>query len=211
MSKRSMVLVIAAMLFLTSALFAQSDKKTKSKTEGKQVAAPEQMVSAAEAAKGGYVIGPEDVLKIDVWKEPEMSGTVPVRPDGKISLALLGDVQAAGLTPLELTTRLIDNLKKYLEDPRVTVTVQTVLSRRVFILGQVSRPGTFPLLSDMTVFQALSAAGGISEYAKGAKIYVLRTEGGKQVKLPFNYKAALRGNDPEKNFLLKPGDTIVVP
>jgi polysaccharide export outer membrane protein len=204
-----MVLAMAAVLFLTPALFAQSDKK-KNKEE-KRGAAAGQMAPNAGAADGGYVIGPEDVLKVDVWKEPEMSGNVPVRPDGKISLSLLGDVQAAGLTPTELTAQLTSLLKKYLEDPRVTVMVSTVNSRRVFILGQVGRAGAFPLLPEMTVLQALSTAGGLSPYAAADKIYVLRTENGSQVKLPFQYKQVIKGRKPEQNIILKPGDTIVVP
>lgn len=151
------------------------------------------------------------MLKINIWKEPEMSGDVPVRPDGKISLTLLGDVQAAGLTPTQLTTQITDLLKKYLDDPRVTVTVGAVNSRRVFILGQVGRPGAFPLLPDMTVLQALSTAGGLSLYAAADKIYVLRIENGNQVKLAFQYKQVIKGNKPEQNIVLKSGDTIVVP
>ncbi|MBZ5630338.1 MAG: polysaccharide export protein [Acidobacteriia bacterium] len=150
-------------------------------------------------------------MKINIWKEPEMSGDVPVRPDGKISLTLLGDVQAAGLTPTQLTTQITDLLKKYLDDPRVTVTVGAVNSRRVFILGQVGRPGAFPLLPDMTVLQALSTAGGLSLYAAADKIYVLRIENGNQVKLAFQYKQVIKGNKPEQNIVLKSGDTIVVP
>jgi polysaccharide export outer membrane protein len=208
MRKRTVIVAIAALL-LAPSLFANSDKK---KDEGKSApAAAQQTTSNAVAANTGYVIGPEDVLKINIWKEPEMSGDVPVRPDGKISLTLLGDVQAAGLTPTQLTTQITDLLKKYLEDPRVTVTVGAVNSQRVFVLGQVGRPGAFPLLPNMTVLQALSTAGGLSLYASADKIYVLRIENGKQVKLAFQYKQVIKGNRPEQNIVLKSGDTIVVP
>ena len=172
MRKRTVMVAIVAVLVLAPSLFASSEKK---KNEEKSApAAAQQTTSNAAAANAGYVIGPEDMLKINIWKEPEMSGDVPVRPDGKISLTLLGDVQAAGLTPTQLTTQITDLLKKYLDDPRVTVTVGAVNSRRVFILGQVGRPGAFPLLPDMTVLQALSTAGGLSLYAAADKIYVLR-------------------------------------
>ena len=203
------MVAIVAVLVLAPSLFASSDKK---KNEEKSApAAAQQTTSNAAAANAGYVIGPEDMLKINIWKEPEMSGDVPVRPDGKISLTLLGDVQAAGLTPTQLTTQITDLLKKYLDDPRVTVTVGAVNSRRVFILGQVGRPGAFPLLPDMTVLQALSTAGGLSLYAAADKIYVLRIENGNQVKLAFQYKQVIKGNKPEQNIVLKSGDTIVVP
>jgi polysaccharide export outer membrane protein len=207
MNKRVRILAMTALLFVTSTVFAGSDQKNQAAPG----TAPEQGQPTPATTDPSYIIGPEDVLQVNVWKEPELTQSVPVRPDGKISLPLLNDVQAAGFTPMELTSRLTTALKKYLEDPRVTITVTTVNSRRVFILGQVTHPGAFPLLSDMTVFQALSAAGGISEYAKATKIYVLRNENGKRVRLPFNYKDALRGQKQDQNFLLKPGDTIVVP
>ena len=158
-----------------------------------------------------YLIGPEDVININVWKEPEMSATVPVRPDGKISLPLLNDVQAAGLTPVQLADSLTERVKKYLEEPRVTVIVSAVNSRRIYLTGQIARPGAMPLLTDMTIMQALATAGCCLEFANTKKIYLLRNENGKQVKYPFNYNNALKGKDTEQNLVLKPGDTIVVP
>lgn len=158
-----------------------------------------------------YRIGPQDVLKIDVWKEDQLTRTVPVRPDGKISLPLLNDVQAAGLTPMDLATSIRDGLKKFINDPQVTVTVVEINSRRVYVTGEVARPGAFPLLPNMTVLQVLSTAGGFTQFAKEKNIYVLRTENGKQVKLPFNYKDAINGKKPEQNVMLHPGDVIVVP
>ncbi len=158
-----------------------------------------------------YVIGPDDVLNINVWKEAEVSGNVPVRPDGKISVPLLNDVQAAGLTPTQLAADLAEKLKKYLEQPRVTVVVTAINSRRVYILGQVARPGAFPLLPGMTVLQALSSAGGLAEFAHSKDIYVLRTENGKQQRIAFNYKAVLRGLNTAQDISLKAGDTIIVP
>jgi len=158
-----------------------------------------------------YKIGPQDVLRIDVWKEAEVTRAVPVRPDGKISLPLLNDVQAAGLTPMKLAAVIADGLTKYINNPQVTVTVSEINSRRIYVTGEVSRAGAFPLLPNMTVLQALSSSGGFTQFAKLKNIYVLRTEDGKQVKLPFNYKDAVHGKTPEQNVLLQAGDVIVVP
>jgi len=158
-----------------------------------------------------YIIGPQDVVRIDVWKEPEISRTIPVRPDGKISLPLLNDLQASGLTALQLGKAIRDGLTKYLTSPEVTVTVTEINSRRVYITGEVARAGAFPLLPNMTVLQALSSAGGFTQFAKLKSIYVLRNEGGKQVQHPFNYKEVVKGKNQEENILLQPGDVIVVP
>jgi polysaccharide export outer membrane protein len=136
---------------------------------------------------------------------------VPVRPDGKISLPLLNDVQAAGLTPSELAAQITTNLKKFVTAPQVTVIVTAINSQRVFIIGEVLRPGAFPLLPGMTVLQALSSAGGFTQFASLSKIYILRNEDGKQTKHPFNYKAAINGKQVDQNFLMKAGDQIVVP
>jgi polysaccharide export outer membrane protein len=159
----------------------------------------------------GYKIGPQDVLRIDVWKEPEISRSVPVRPDGKISLPLLNDVQAAGLTAMELANVISEGLKKFINSPQVTVSVSEINSRRVYVTGEVTRPGAFPLLPNMNVLQALTSAGGFTQFARTKSIYVLRTEDGKQVKHPFNYKDVVNGKKPEDNITLQPGDTIVVP
>ncbi|MCL6480339.1 MAG: polysaccharide export protein [Firmicutes bacterium] len=158
-----------------------------------------------------YRIGAQDVLTISVWKEPEITRTVPVRPDGKISLPLLDDVQAAGLTPMELAANITSGLKKFIADPQVTVIVTEINSRHFYVLGEVVRPGAYPLLPGMTVLQALSGAGGFSQWANLNEIYVLRDEGGKQVRYPFKYKDVLKGKRTEQNIELKPGDTIVVP
>jgi polysaccharide export outer membrane protein len=157
------------------------------------------------------VIGPQDVLEISVWKEPELSRSVPVRPDGRISLPLLNDVQAAGLTPEALTTQITAGLDKFMTNPQVTVIVSQINSQRIYILGEVARPGAFPLLPGMTVLQALSDAGGFTPFAKSKKIYVLRGQKGKQEKLFFNYKEVVDGKRPEENLELKSGDTIIIP
>ena len=158
-----------------------------------------------------YVIGAQDVLDIDVWKEAELTRSVPVRPDGKISLPLLNDVQAAGLTPIQLSEEITTELKKFITDPQVTVIVTDINSQRVYILGEMTRPGAYPLLPGMTVLQALSSAGGFTAFANMKKIYVLRNEGGKQEKFPFNYKDVVKGKNAEQNIMLKAGDQIVVP
>lgn len=167
--------------------------------------------AAKPAAEAEYKIGPQDVLRIDVWKEPEISRTIPVRPDGKISLPLLNDVQASGLTAMELARALREGLSKYLTSPQVTVTVSEINSRRVYVTGEVNRAGSMPLLPNMTVLQALSGAGGFTQFAKLKGIYVLRNENGKQVKYPFDYKQVVKGNNSEQNIPLLPGDVIVVP
>ena len=173
--------------------------------------APAKTAPPVTSVDPDYKIGPQDVLRIDVWKEPDISRTIPVRPDGKISLPLLNDVQAAGMTAMQLSASLRDNLSKYLTNPQVTVTVTEINSRRVYITGEVTRAGALPLLPNMTVLQALSSAGGFTQFAKLKNIYVLRTEDGKQTKHPFNYKEVVKGNLPEQNILLQPGDVIVVP
>ena len=158
-----------------------------------------------------YIIGPQDMLAVNVWKEPDLSGNVQVRPDGKVSIPLLDDVQAAGLTAMGLSSEITTGLKRYVADPRVTVVVTAINSRRIYVLGEVARAGSFTLLPDMTVLQAISVAGGLTQFAHGKKIYVLRNEGGKQTKHPFNYNRVLKGKRSEDNFTLNPGDTIVVP
>jgi polysaccharide biosynthesis/export protein len=174
-------------------------------------AAPADNQSKAATTDSNYVIGAQDVLDVSVWKEPEVSRVVPVRPDGKISLPLLNDLQAAGLNPGQLAAQITDSLKKFVTNPQVTVIVTTINSQRVYILGEVSRPGAFPLLPNMTVLQALSSAGGFTQFAREKKIYVLRNEDGKQVKHPFDYKAVIAGKNSDQDIILKAGDTIVVP
>ena len=179
-----------------------------SKSASKPVQPASQVAVAADA---NYKIGPQDVLRIDVWKENEITRSVPVRPDGKISLPLLNDVQAAGLTAMELANNIREGLKKFITNPQVTVSVTDINSRRVYVTGEVTRPGAYPLLPNMTVLQALTSASGFTQFARTKKIYVLRNEGGKQVKYPFNYNEVVKGKMSEDNIMLQSGDTIVVP
>lgn len=156
-----------------------------------------------------YVIGPEDSLQITVWKEPTLSGNFPVRPDGMISLVLVGDLPAAGQTPMALANDITTRLRKYIQDPVVTVVVLGVNSQRIFMVGEVGHVGPVMLTPGMTPLQAIVTAGGLSQFANSKKIYILRSVGGKQQKMPFNYKAAVKGTD--EGIPLMPGDTIVVP
>jgi polysaccharide biosynthesis/export protein len=188
----------------------------------KTVAAVPRPATAKPGAKTGatpgvvatdpdYRIGPMDVLRIDVWKEADISRIVPVRPDGKISLPLLNDIQAAGLTTMQLSAMIASGLKEYISNPQVTVSLSEINSRRVYITGEVTRPGALPLLPNMTVLQALSSTGGFTQFAKLKDIYVLRTEGGKKVKYAFSYKDVVAGKKQEQDIELQPGDVIVVP
>lgn len=161
--------------------------------------------------KDEYVIGPADVLEIHVWREPDLSRTIPVRPDGKITLPLLNDVQASGLTPLELKAGIEKGLARFVESPTVSVAVQEIHSKNIFVLGQVESPGQYPLQQDLTVLQALSLAGGLAEWADKGDIVILRKENGKQRRIKFDYKNVSKGKHLERNIFLRPGDTIIVP
>lgn len=192
----------------------QGSTSTKDASAGQKpapTAAPAPAEPKAATDDPGYIIGPEDILAINVWKETELTKTVPVRPDGKISLPLLNDVQAAGLTPQQLGASIREGLKKFISDPEVTVIVNAVNSRRIYVMGEVSHPGVLPLAPGMTVLQALASAGSFTQFANIKGIYLLRTEDGKQVKHPFNYKAVVKGQNAEQNLVLRSGDTIVVP
>jgi polysaccharide export outer membrane protein len=201
--------LVVGLLLIAVAIPARAQEATENQKPTKPAA------NAAPAKPAtvdpNYVIGAQDMIDVSVWKEPEVSRTVPVRPDGKISLPLLNDVQAAGLTPSQLAAQLTDSLKKFVANPQVTVIVTAINSQRVYIMGEVTRAGAYPLLPGMTFLQALSSAGGFTQFANLKKIYLLRPENGKQVKYPFNYKEVIRGKNPEQNISLKAGDTIVVP
>jgi polysaccharide export outer membrane protein len=207
--KKGMKLACVTLLgFVTIAMWAQDDSNENAPKPEKPPAPEAQ--PAASSVPVDYTIGADDTLRISVWKEPDMSVTLPVRPDGKISMPLLDDVQAAGMTPMQLAGSIREKLKKYIADPRVTVVVTAMNSQRVYLLGEVVHSGPTTLLPGMTVLQALSSAG-FTQFANLKAIYLLRTQGGQQTKIPFNYKEALKGRGTQQNFVLKPGDTIVVP
>ena len=168
-------------------------------------------VSTGVPLPTAYVIGPEDVLLIVVWREKDMSADVVVRPDGKITLPLLNDLQAAGLTPDQLRQTVEKAASKYVAEPNATVIVKAINSRKVHILGSVGRAGTYPLSGDMTVLQLIALAGGLQEYADAKHITVMRKEDGKDTVLKFNYKDVVRQKNMPQNVQLKPGDTVIVP
>jgi polysaccharide export outer membrane protein len=179
-----------------------------------QQAAPANGAPAAPASVAlppDYVIGPEDVLAVMFWRDKEMSGEYVVRPDGQITLPLLNDVQAAGLTPEQLKDELTKAASKLMEDPTVTVGVKAINSRRVHITGMVAKPGAYALTSPMTVVQLIATAGGLHEFADKKKILIVRNESGRQVAFKFNYKDFLNGKNLKQNIQLKPGDTVVIP
>ncbi|MCC7124837.1 MAG: polysaccharide biosynthesis/export family protein [Acidobacteria bacterium] len=175
--------------------------------------APSPAAAAAPAAQvpAGYVIGAADVLGVVFWREPELSGDVTVRPDGKISLPVIGEIQAAGLAPEALQAQVRDASAKYITDPNVVVVVRTINSRRIFVTGLVATPGGQALVGPLTVLQALAQAGGVTEYADSKNITILRTENGQPRVFKFNYKDVSRGRNLNQNITLLPGDTVVVP
>jgi polysaccharide biosynthesis/export protein len=193
-------------LLAAAAVGAQDASKTSQKP------APPATQSSVPAAAGGpsYVIGPDDVLTVSVWKEPDLTSTLPVRPDGSISLPLLNDVRAAGLTPMQLAAAITEKLRKYVGDPRVTVVVKEINSKKIYVTGEVQHTGALQLQPGMTVLQALADAG-FTQFANTKHIYVLRSENGVQQKIPVDYKRLLKGQAGNQDIALKPGDTIVVP
>jgi polysaccharide export outer membrane protein len=175
--------------------------------------APTPVADPAKGHDDSFVIGNDDVLAINVWKEPDVSRpSIPVRSDGKISLPLAGEVQAAGLTPLKLEQAIAAKLQNFISQPEVTVIVQQINSQKYNVLGQVARPGTFVITNSLTVLDAIALAGGFRDFAKQKSIYVLRQNAdGTQTRLPFNYKEVVKGKNPEQNVKIQPKDTIVVP
>jgi polysaccharide biosynthesis/export protein len=221
MRRRSMMPVpaylAASLLLLPIAVQAQQMPPAPAKAPEAATAAPPSAAQMTSQPKGttmidstSYVIGAEDNLQVTVWKEPTLSGTFPVRPDGMISLVLVGDIPAAGITPVQLGNDIATRLKKYIQDPSVSVVVTAVNSQRIFIIGEVGKVGPMMLAPGMTPLQAISAAGGLSTFANAKRIYILRGPQGKQTKIPFNYKQALKG-ESKQLVTLQPGDTIVVP
>lgn len=170
-----------------------------------------QTAPSAVALPDDYVVGAEDVLGVVFWREAELSGDVTVRPDGRVTLPVIGELQAAGLRPEELKKQIETAAAKYVTEPNVTVVVRTINSRRVFVTGRVTTPGVHLLKGPLTVMQAIALSGGVTEFADAKNIKVLRIVDGKSVTLPFNYKDVVRGRKLEQNILLLPGDTVVVP
>lgn len=167
---------------------------------------------AARPHDDSFIIGNDDLLAINVWKEPDVSRSIPVRSDGKISLPLIGELQAAGQTPAKLEQDIAERLKNYISEPEVTVIVQQINSQKINILGMVNRPGSYVLAGSMTVLDAIAQAGGFRDFAKQKSIYVLRQNvDGTQTRLSFNYKEVVKGINPAQNLKLQPRDSIIVP
>jgi polysaccharide biosynthesis/export protein len=222
-SMGAMLLIPVAAMPLAAQMTSESPSATVASANSAPAGSPQQQQTTPPAtpkASGDanyagpmdasrYVIGPQDSLQVTVWKEPTLSGTIPVRPDGMISLVLVGDMPAAGLTPMALSADISQRLKKYIQDPVVTVVVLGVNSQRVFLVGEVAHVGPVMMTPGMTPLQAIVTGGGLSPFASSKHIYILRVVAGKQQKIPFNYKQALKGDNSGVSLL--PGDTIVVP
>jgi polysaccharide biosynthesis/export protein len=213
-SRRIGLIAAATCLLMSSGLWAQTGSAGAAAAP-RSNAAPSQNVDPSTVSKphdDTFVIGNDDVLAINVWKEPDISRSIPVRSDGKISLPLVGEVQAAGRTPLKLEVEIASRLKNYISEPEVTVIVQQINSQKFNVLGQVNRPGTFVIANSPTVLDAIALAGGFRDFAKQKSIYVLRQNAdGTQTRIPFNYKDVVKGQNPAQNIKLQPRDTIVVP
>ena len=211
-SKCSLIILSGALL-LSSILWAQDGQTSQATNDSPSApAAVPQPQALAKGHDDTYVIGNDDMLAINVWKEPDVSRTIPVRSDGKISLPLAGQVQAAGTTPLKLEQDIAARLKSYIAEPEVTVIVQQVNSQKFNILGMVNKPGSYIIANSPTILDAIAIAGGFRDFAKQKAIYVLRQNpDGTQARIAFNYKDVVKGKNPEQNVKLVPRDTIVVP
>jgi polysaccharide export outer membrane protein len=208
-------LVLVAMALVSMRATAQSDSAAQP-TPPPAVVAPQSSAGNPNGGKShsddSYVIGANDVLAVSVWKEPDVSRSVPVRSDGKISLPLVGELQAGGQTPQQLEQEITKRLRNYISEPEVTVIVTDSKSQKVNILGMVVRPGAYLLTSATTVLDAVAMAGGFKDFAKQKSMYVLRqAPDGTQKRIPFNYKDVIKGKNPEQNIRLQAGDTVVIP
>ena len=211
LSASSSALVWGMVMMLASAGMAQTlARPVITPTVAPAAATPQVDAAMPDTDASRYVIGADDSLQITVWQEPSLSGTFPVRPDGMISLVLVGDIPAAGITPMHLAHDITVKLKKYIQDPIVSVVVAAVKSQRVYLVGEIQHAGPIELSPGMTPLQAIAEAGGLTPYTSGKHIYILRGPQGKQKKIPFNYRLALKG-DNRQDVPLLAGDTIVIP
>ncbi len=209
--------VLVVGLFLTAVNHIQGQSQSNADSSGQNAVSANTGVqrgggASIKAHDENFIIGNDDVLAISVWKEPELTKAVPVRSDGKISLPLVGEMQATGRSPLQLEQDITAKLKDFITTPEVTVIVQQVNSRKFNILGEVTKPGSFPLTASTTVMDAIATAGGFRDFAKKSNVYVLRKgPDGNESRLKFNYKDFIKGKDTSQNIRLEPNDTIIVP
>ena len=216
---RTLLLAMLAGLVLSGCLWGQAGSSPDKPAQAVPPNTNQETNKNAEAATAPakphddtFIIGVDDVLAVNVWKETEVSRSVPVRSDGKISLPLVGEVQAAGETPLQLELAIAKRLQSYISEPEVTVIVQQINSQKFNILGQVTKPGFYSLANSPTVLEALAMAGGFRDFAKKKSIYVLRQNpDGTTARLPFNYKDVIQGKNATQNVKLQPHDTVYVP
>lgn len=202
-------LILVACFAGQDRLQADSNKRADKKAAAQAQAAPG---ANKQAHNDSYLIGNDDVLAINVWKELEMSRSIPVRSDGKISLPLVGEVQAAGQTPLQLEHAIEQKLEAYISDPEVTVMVEQINSKKFNILGEVVKPGSYSLSLANSVVDAIAAAGGFRDFAKKSKVYILRkSPDGRQLRIPFDYKSFIKGKNASGDIQLQPNDTVIVP
>ena len=214
-SAREHVLALAGVLLLsgvTSVAHAQGPPQaSQPAASSSRNATPPADLQTGVPLPADYVIGADDVLMIFFWREKDLTGDVTVRPDGRITVPLINDIEAAGLTPDQLRSRVTQAATKFVQDPTVTVVVKQINSRKVFITGQIAKPGPYGLGGPLTVMQLIAMAGGVHEFADQKRITILRHEGGQLVSLPFNYEEMKKRKNLQQNILLKPGDTIIVP
>lgn len=203
-----------AILLSAGTLYGQAPSVTHGDSQlAKGVdAAAQPLATGNKPHDDSFVIGNDDMLSINVWKEPDITRSIPVRSDGKISLPLVGEVQAAGRTPLQLETEITSRLRAYIAAPEVTVMVQQINSEKFNILGQIVKPGAYSLTSGTTVLDAIATSGGFRDFAKKKDIYVLRQgSNGEVSRITFNYSDVIKGKHPEENIALRPRDTVIVP
>jgi polysaccharide export outer membrane protein len=208
MAKRSRLFRLALLLAIVTSTLAVSPANAQTAEAEQSATTPD---TTGVALPVEYLIGPEDVLGIVFWREPDMSGDVTVRPDGRITLPVIGEISAAGLHPQALQKQILAAAGKYISDPNVAVVVRQINSRKVFITGRVTNPGPYPLQGPRTVMQLIALAGGLTEYADSKNITIMRNAADGPKSFKFNYKDVAKGKNLEQNILLKPGDTVVVP
>jgi polysaccharide export outer membrane protein len=203
--------VVVGLLVPAGAAEAQQPAASGAAVPAPPSAAKPPVLLAGTPLPAGYVIGPEDILTVVFWREKDMSSDVSVRPDGKITLPLLNEIEATGRTPEQLRAAITEAASRYIEDPTVSVVVKQINSRKVFITGQVPKPGPYILNTPMTVLQLIAMAGGVNEFAKAKNILITREEQGRPVAIRFNYKDVTKGKNLKQNIELRPGDTVIVP